>query len=237
MLPDLTAAGFTARRRRRRRWLERFDGVARRAGPGLTPEQRIDLALLRAHLGQQVATADFAAWRRYAHDVPGERRVRALRARHPRRGRRGRGGRAAHGPGARPPWRPGARTSIRRWSTPSCVRQWAIPNAAAQASFMREGLAGFVTDPVRRAELEQAGAAAATAYDEYVDYLGDLAERATGSFVFGEERLRRRAADRGGVRVRGAGRCARWAGNRWSRSRRAWRRWPRRSTGPRTGRR
>ena len=67
------------------------------------------------------------------------------------------------------------------------VRQWAIPNAAAQASFMREGLAGFVTDAARRAELEEAGAAAATAYDEYVDYLGDLAERSFGSFVFGEE--------------------------------------------------
>src|ERR1700727_1525952 len=67
------------------------------------------------------------------------------------------------------------------------VRQWAIPNAAAQASFMREGLAGFVTDAARRAELEEAGAAAATAYDEYVDYLEDLAGRSFGSFVFGEE--------------------------------------------------
>ena len=117
------------------------------------------------------------------------------------------------------------------------LRQWAIPNAAAQASFMREGLAGFVTDPVRRAEVEQAGAAAATAYDEYVDYLGELAGRATGSFVFGEERydavLRigegfefgAQHAARDGP---GAGGVAR---------RRAWRRWPRRSTGRRTGRR
>jgi uncharacterized protein (DUF885 family) len=68
------------------------------------------------------------------------------------------------------------------------VRQWAIPNAAAQASFMRQGLGELVADPGRRAELEQAGAEAAQSYDEYVDYLEELAGRATGSFVFGEAR-------------------------------------------------
>ena len=89
------------------------------------------------------------------------------------------------------------------------ARQWAIPNAAAQASFLREGLAGFVADPGRRAELEQAGAVAATAYDEYVDYLEDLAGRATGSFVFGEERYD--AVLRMGRGSSSApARCARW---------------------------
>src|ERR1700733_10737954 len=66
-LPDLTAAGFAEREAAAARWLERFSAwpTAGAAETGLTPEQRIDLALLHAHLGQQVATADFAAWQRY----------------------------------------------------------------------------------------------------------------------------------------------------------------------------
>jgi len=60
-LSDMTAAGFAAREAAAVRWLERFRTAPEAA---LTPEQRTDLALLRAHLGEQVATADFAAWRR-----------------------------------------------------------------------------------------------------------------------------------------------------------------------------
>jgi uncharacterized protein (DUF885 family) len=66
------------------------------------------------------------------------------------------------------------------------LRTWALPNTAAQAAFMREGLEIFTDDPARQAALRQAGAAAAEAYEEFGAYLGELAERATGSFVFGE---------------------------------------------------
>jgi uncharacterized protein (DUF885 family) len=66
------------------------------------------------------------------------------------------------------------------------VRQWAQPNAAAQASFVREGLGEFVTDPARREALDRAGAAAAEAYDAFGRFLEELAGRATGSFVYGE---------------------------------------------------
>jgi uncharacterized protein (DUF885 family) len=187
-LPDLTAAGFAEREAAAARWLERFAAwpTAGAAAAALTAEQRIDLALLHAHLGQQVATADFAAWQRYptmylengvfelfVHGTRDE--AAAVEAAVQR---------LAQVPEA---LRAGRENLDPALVDAELVRQWAIPNAAAQASFMREGLAGFVTDAVRRAELEEAGAEAARAYDEYVDYLGDLAERSFGSFVFGEE--------------------------------------------------
>src|ERR1700722_17278950 len=61
-LPDFTAAGFLRREASASSWLDRFSAWP---APGLTDGQRVDLALLRAHLGQQVATSDFAHWRRY----------------------------------------------------------------------------------------------------------------------------------------------------------------------------
>jgi uncharacterized protein (DUF885 family) len=195
-LPDLTAAGFAAREAAAAGWLERFsswgsggpsEGHSPGPSPALSPEQRIDLALLQAHLGQQVATADFAAWRRYPTAYL-ENGVFELFV-HGTRDEAAAVDAAVH----RLAQVPDALAAGRENLEPALVdaelvRQWAVPNAAAQAAFMREGLAGFVADPGRRAELEQAGAAAATAYDGYVEYLEELAGRATGSFVFGEER-------------------------------------------------
>jgi uncharacterized protein (DUF885 family) len=184
LLPDMTADGFAEREAAAARWLDRF---AAWPADSLTPGQRIDLALLLAHLGQQVATADFAAWQRYptmylengvfelfvhgTRDEPAAVEAAVQRL--------------TQVPGA---LRAGQENLDPALVDAELVRQWAIPNAAAQASFMREGLAGFVADPGRRTELAVAGAVAAKAYDEYVEYLGDLAGRATGSFVFGEER-------------------------------------------------
>ena len=65
------------------------------------------------------------------------------------------------------------------------VRQWALPNTAAQAAFMREGLDAFVEEPAHREALRQAGVEAAEAYEEFAVYLADLATKATGSFVYG----------------------------------------------------
>jgi uncharacterized protein (DUF885 family) len=183
-LSDMTAAGFAAREAAAVRWLERFRTAPEAA---LTPEQRTDLALLRAHLGAQVATADFAAWRRYptAYLENGVFELFVHGTRDEAAAVEAAVQRLAQVPDA---LRAGRENLDPTLVDAELARQWAIPNAAAQASFMRQGLAGFVTDPRRRAELEQAGAAAATAYDEYVADLEGLAARATGSFVFGEER-------------------------------------------------
>ena len=183
-LPDLTAAGFADREAAAAAWLERFSTAPESA---LTAAQRTDLALLRAHLGQQVATADFTAWRRYptAYLENGVFELFVHGTRDEDAAVEAAVQRLAQVPDA---LRAGRENLDPALVDAELARQWAIPNAAAQASFMRQGLAGFVTDPGRRAELEQAGAVAATAYDEYVDYLEDLSARATGSFVFGEER-------------------------------------------------
>jgi uncharacterized protein (DUF885 family) len=181
-LPDLTAAGFARREAAAARWLDTFTAWT---VSGLTHQQRIDLALLQAHLGQEVATAGFAGWRRYPTTylengvfelfVHGTRDEAAAVTAAVRR--------LAQVPDA---LRSGRENLDPTLVDAELVRQWAIPNAAAQASFLREGLGDFVTDPDRRAELVRAGAAAALGYDAYVGYLEQLAARATGSFVFTE---------------------------------------------------
>jgi uncharacterized protein (DUF885 family) len=199
-LPDFTAAGFADREAATRRWLQRFTtefGAAPAAATGsaaqsgadpdatLSHDQKVDLALLRAHLGQQVATADFAHWRRYPttylengvfelfmHGTRAEAEATAAAVERLRQV-------------------PAALAAGRDNLDPALVdaellRQWALPNTAAQAAFMREGLEVFTQDPAHGAALRTAGNEAAEAYDEFGVYLGELAERATGSFVFGE---------------------------------------------------
>ena len=136
------------------RWLERF---ATWPEDGVTPEQRIDLALLRAHLGQQGATADFDAWRRYptAYLENGVFELFVHGTRDEDAAVEAAVQRLAQVPDA---LRAGRENLDPTLVDAELARQWAIPNAAAQASFMRQGLAGFVADPVRRAELVAAGA-------------------------------------------------------------------------------
>ena len=197
-LPDVTAEGFAQREAAARRWLEHFSSGAigtawggtgaawgAEAAATLSPDQRVDLALLQAHLGQQVATADFAAWRRYPTTylengvfelfVHGTRDEASATAAAVERVRQV----------------PAALAAGRENLDPALVdaelvRQWAIPNTLAQAAFMREGLDVFVEKPAHRDALRQAGAEAAQAYEEFGAYLGELAGRATGSFVFGQ---------------------------------------------------
>jgi uncharacterized protein (DUF885 family) len=181
-LPDSSAAGFEAREASAARWLDTFTGWD---AATLTHDQRIDLALLQAHLGQQVATADFAAWRRYPtmylengvfelfmHDTRDEAQ-------------------AASAAVARLAQVPAALDAARANLDPArvdadLVRQWAIPNTMAQAAFLRGGLDVFVQDPDRRDDLGRAGVVAAEAYEAFGQFLEELAERATGSFAFGE---------------------------------------------------
>jgi uncharacterized protein (DUF885 family) len=182
VLPDLTRDGFERRHAAARRWLDR---VTAWPTAGLGRDQEVDLALLQAHLGREVATAGFAHWRRYPttylENGVFELFMHGTRAEDE----------AATAAMARLAQVPAALAAGRENLDPALVdadlvRQWALPNTAAQASFMREGLGVFVHEPARREELVRAGAAAAAAYDEFAVYLADLAERSTGSFVFGE---------------------------------------------------
>jgi uncharacterized protein (DUF885 family) len=181
-LPDLTRDGFERRQAAARRWLDRMTAWP---AAGLRDDQRVDLALLQAHLGQEVATAGFAHWRRYPttylENGVFELFMHGTRAEEE----------AAAAAMERLAQVPAALAAGRENLDPALVdadllRQWALPNTAAQASFLREGLGDFVHEPSLREQLVRAGAAAAGAYDEFAAYLADLAERSTGSFVFGE---------------------------------------------------
>jgi hypothetical protein len=209
-LPDFTADGFARREAAAWRWLEHFSrldsgtaapgttgGTAAPAATGatgttgttgapspLTHDQRVDLALLQAHLGQQAATADFTHWRRYPTTylengvfelfVHGTRDEAAATAAAVERVRQV----------------PAALAAGRENLDPELVdaellRQWALPNTAAQAAFMREGLDAFVEKPAHREALRKAGTQAAEAYEEFAVYLTELASRATGNFAYG----------------------------------------------------
>ena len=183
-LGDPTAAGFEAREAATMGWLDRFAGFQPEA---LTAEQRVDLSLLLAQLGESVGTADFAGWRRNATTylsngifelfVHGNRsEVDATAAALDR---------LSQVPAALSAGRANLDPTL---IDPELLRQWGIPNVAAQANFMRSGLGVFVADAALRQQLERAGVEAAAAYESFGEFLTDLAERASGSFVFGEER-------------------------------------------------
>jgi uncharacterized protein (DUF885 family) len=183
-LQDATAAGYERRDASARQWLDRFSAVDRAT---LTPDQQVDLALLQAGLGERVATADYASWRRdgrtYLDNGVFELFMHGTRPE----------GAAVAAAKERlrlvPDILAAGRANLEpELADPELVRQWAIPNVAAQAAFMREGLGELVADPALRGELEAAGAVAALAYDEFAEHLSGFAERANGRFMFGEER-------------------------------------------------
>ena len=194
-LPDFTSDGFARREAAAERWLQHFSTGGNGATSGtaattvtgaLTHDQRVDLALLQAHLGQQVATAGFAHWRRYpttylengvfelfVHGTRDEAEATAAAVE-----------RVRQVPAALAAGRENLDPAL---VDPELLRQWALPNTAAQAAFMREGLDVFVELPAHREALRKAGAEAADAYEEFGLWLSELTTRATGSFVYGDD--------------------------------------------------
>ncbi|HEY1829521.1 MAG TPA: DUF885 domain-containing protein [Acidimicrobiales bacterium] len=181
---ELTAAAFARRERALLGWLDRFESFD--LAP-LSHDQQVDLNLLKASLGSRVATRDFEGWRRsiapylgngvfelFAHgNRPEEEAVAAAIDRIGAIGDSVAATKANIDP---------------ELADPTMCREWGVRNAAAQASFLRQGLGSFVADDKLRARLETAGAGAAVHYDDLAQWVGELADRATGSFVFGEAR-------------------------------------------------
>ena len=69
-------------------------------------------------------------------------------------------------------------------------------SARAGARYVRETLAGEAETDAQRERLRAAGETAGRAFDEYVTFLDDLAARATGTWVYGEERYSRQLRER-----------------------------------------
>jgi uncharacterized protein (DUF885 family) len=183
-LSDVTADGFALREAAAAQWLTRFDSFEESS---LSDGQRIDLALLQARLGSQVATADFEGWRRnvttYLENGVFELFVHANRDE----------GDAVEAAVARLALVPVALEAGRANLNPSLMHpdltsQWGVRNVAAQAAFMEHGLGALVEDADLRRRLEAAGAEAASAYASFATVVEALAEKADGSYVFGEER-------------------------------------------------
>ncbi len=183
-LADHSAEGFARREESAAAWLERFEGFD---GEALEPAQRVDLALLEAHLGRQVATASFTGWRRnvttYLENGVFELFVHANRDETA----------AVEAAVARLAQVPRILEAGRENLDPALMhdeltRQWGVRNVQAQVSFMRQGLGPLVADSELRERLEAAGQVAADAYESFATDVEAMAERASGSYQFGEER-------------------------------------------------
>jgi uncharacterized protein (DUF885 family) len=72
----------------------------------------------------------------------------------------------------------------------------AMGSAQGAARYARDLLPAEVSDPTLRREVEQAGAAAADALDDWAAFLAELKEKATGSWMLGEERYTRLLRER-----------------------------------------
>jgi len=64
----------------------------------------------------------------------------------------------------------------------------AIGTARGGVTYAREQVADSVDDPILKDELLAAGEVAATAYEEFAEFLADLETRASGEWAIGEER-------------------------------------------------
>jgi uncharacterized protein (DUF885 family) len=183
-LSDPSATGHLRREAAAAEWRRRFEGFDL---VSLTPAQQVDRSLLLARLGQRVATAGYESWRRnataYLDNGVFDLFIHGTRPESD----------ATTAAVDRLSLVPAQLKAARENLDPTLVdadllRQWGIPNVEAQSSFMRQGLGELVQDEEARRRLESAGAEAALAYDAFATFLADLAERASGSFVFGEER-------------------------------------------------
>jgi uncharacterized protein (DUF885 family) len=183
-LSDPSATGHLRREAAAAEWRRRFEGFDL---VSLTPAQQVDRSLLLARLGQRVATAGYESWRRnataYLDNGVFDLFIHGTRPESD----------ATTAAVDRLSLVPAQLKAARENLDPTLVdadllRQWGIPNVEAQSSFMRHGLGELVQDEEARRRLESAGAEAALAYDAFATFLADLAERASGSFVFGEER-------------------------------------------------
>ena len=70
---------------------------------------------------------------------------------------------------------------------PRVYLERAIGQAKAAAKYARELVPVEVKDPAAKARLAEAGAGAATAFDEFAAYLGSKTDSATGNYAIGEQ--------------------------------------------------
>ena len=185
-LPDLSEAAFTRRSQRTADWLERFGALS---DGDLSFNDGIDRDLAVASLRRRAIFDEWQAWRRHP-DVylnPGLSGVFGLFL-HKLRPEPELVAAAAARLRAVPQNLDDGKRNLRDELVPAIILDRSLNQARAGAKYARELLPAEVTDADLRAQLADAGAVAAAAYDDYATFLDEMRPRASGDWAFGEAR-------------------------------------------------
>jgi uncharacterized protein (DUF885 family) len=185
-LDDLSEAAFDRRRAADASWLERFRAAD---AAGLNFDEAIDRDLVVSTLRGRQVVEDFEAWRRQPDTYlnPGMSGIFALFLHRLRPMER-----LVESAVARMRLIPGnledGKRNLRPEMVPPIFLDRAANQARAGARYVREILPAQVEDAALAAKLAEAGATAASAYDDYVAFLEEMRPSASGEWRLGEER-------------------------------------------------
>jgi uncharacterized protein (DUF885 family) len=181
-LDDLSAAGFERRDADEERWIARFEAFD---DADLSFEQTIDRALVLSCLGLRRTLADREEWRRspegYLETGITQLFLMALRSEDELTD-------AAvarlHGIGA---VLEDAAANLDPSLASRLIIERSLAECTANIGFARREVVELATEPANREKLAEAGEIGARAYEAFAGYLGELAPRCTGTYVFGED--------------------------------------------------
>jgi uncharacterized protein (DUF885 family) len=182
-LQDLSGPAIKARHERDKQWLQAFASLDT---AGLKDGQEIDRSLIVAQLGARVANFDFEGWRRSPEKylgngvfqlfIHGTRPVEDAVA-------------AAIDRLAKVPDNlHAAKQNLQADLASADVLNNELTTIRGQVRFLRHELGDLVGDNAFRQRVLKAAEPVAVAYEELADFVAQLAAKATGTFVFGEER-------------------------------------------------
>jgi uncharacterized protein (DUF885 family) len=182
-LEDLSEEAIEARHARDKHWLQTFQSLDT---TGLSDRQTIDRELIVAQLGARVANFDFDAWRRSPEQylgngvfylfIHGTRpQAEAVAAAIDRLAQVPRNLNAA-------------KKNLRADLASPDILNRELTTIRGQATFLRHELGSLVDDAALSQQLLAAAEPAAAAYDDLAEFVEQLAAKATGTFVFGEQR-------------------------------------------------
>jgi len=185
-LDDLSEAAFERRRGTDAAWLERFRGVD---DGGIDFDETIDRDLVVSILRGRQIVDDFEVWRRQPDTYlnPGMGGIFALFLHRLRPM-----GELVDAAIARmrliPDNLEDGKRNLRPEMVPAIFLDRAVNQARAGARYVREILPAQMEDGADRARLAEAGEAAASAYEQFVEFLEEMRPNATGEWALGEER-------------------------------------------------
>jgi uncharacterized protein (DUF885 family) len=182
-LEDLSEAAIEARHGRDKQWLQTFQSFDT---AGLRDNQAIDRDLIVAQLGARVANFDFAAWKRSPEPYLGNGVFHLF----------------IHG--TRPEAQSvaaaidrlakvtanlnAAKLNLRSDLASPYILGRELTTIRGQIRFLRNDVGDLVGDAGLKQRLVKAAEPAAVAYEELGEFVEQLAAKATGTFVFGENR-------------------------------------------------